>query len=157
MTTGHHDEIGTGIAARLLGISDEMFRRVARAGFITVHRRGFTTASSSVGGYARFLKQDAARADANSDQSRQHLARASVIRATTARRRAGLIEIAEAALIVRTVAEAATASLRGLDATGRVSAATAEALAVAARDAAARIEAEATRIVDGLRGGRANG
>ncbi|WP_151717552.1 hypothetical protein [Gemmobacter serpentinus] len=152
-----HDEISTSTAARLIGVSDEMFRKVARAGHITVHRRGFTTATSAVSGYARFLKQDTARADAHADQSRQHIARASVIRATTARRRAGLIEAAEAELIVRTVAEAATSCLRGLDAAGHVSPATAQALAVAARNAAARIETEATRIVDGLRGGRGNG
>lgn len=155
--TDHPDEITTSVAARLLGISDEMFRKVARAGYITVHTRGRTTARSAISGYSRFLRADAVRADANSAQSRQHLARASVVRATTARRRAGLIETAEVELVVRTTAQAAVASLRGLDAAGHVSQATAQALAVAARDAAARIEVEAARIVGELRGGRAIG
>jgi hypothetical protein len=144
-------EIEVTTAAALLGITPRHLRALAARGLVVIHSRGLTTISSAVSGYARSLRADARRSDASTAAARQHVAKASVIAATTAKRRAALSDWAETEAVIRTVAQTAKDALTGLDATG-LSPATARALATEAEAAARRIEKTAAEIVKGLRG-----
>lgn len=151
--TGHPpDECTTRDAARLLNIGDTMLRRLCSHGFITRHRRGFTTVSGAVQGYARFLRDGADRAGASAAQARQHRAKAEKIRRATARRRAGLIGRSEVELIISQVADEAIQRLHALDVEGLVNAATAATFAVEIAGAVGRIEGARARVIAGLRG-----
>lgn len=113
-------EISTSTAAALLGVSYEMVRRLVRSGHIELHRRGWTTVPEAVQGYARFLREDAARAEANASAVRQHRAKAATVAAATSRRRAGYIARADAELAITIVADTACAMLRAARLKGRV-------------------------------------
>lgn len=134
MTEARPNEISTGTAATLLGVSFEMFRRVAKAGHILIHRRGFTTVEAAVGGYAAFLREDAKRAEANASAVRAHNAKAATTAAANARRRSGLADRAEVEDVVNGIAAVAIARLRAADLSSRLPAGT---VAVLKREIAA--------------------
>lgn len=144
-------EIDTVTAAALIGVTPRHLRTLAARGLVVIHERGKTTIGSAVSGYAKSLRMDARRSDASTAAARQHTAKASVIAATTAKRRAGLSDRVETEAVIRTVAQAAKDALAGLDATGLPPTA-AKALATEAQAAARRIEKAAAQAISGLRG-----
>jgi hypothetical protein len=146
------DEITTGEAAVLLGISGAMLRRVASQGYIDRHRRGHTTVTSAVQGYAAFLKDDGQRSDVNAVQARSHRAKAAKIRRGTERRRAALTPRAEVEEVVKAVAGMACDRLRHVDAIGLVDGRTARAFAKEIEDACQRIGDAEARALQSLRG-----
>lgn len=150
--TSPSDEISTSDAARLLNISDEMFRRVAAAGYITRHARGKTTVSSAVQGYAAFLRASAEQSEGNAAQVRSHRAKAAKIRRETERRRAALMDRAEVEQIIETVAETACRRLRAVDVVGLVDGKTARVSADEIEGAASRIRAAEASALAALRG-----
>lgn len=133
-------EISTATAARLLGVSYEMVRRLAAAGHIAVHRRGHTTVRAAVAGYATFLRADAQRAETNVSAVRAHQARAARTAALNARRRADLVEIEDVELLLDHIVTVATDALRGLDLRGQVTDGTHKRLKVAATEAATEVQ-----------------
>lgn len=151
------DEITTAEAARLLNISDEMFRRVCAQGYVTRHKRGRTTVTSAVSGYASFLRASAERHEANETQARAHRAKAAKIRRETERRRAALTDRADVEQIVQTVAETAASRLRSIDLTGEVDGRTNKKLQVEIKAAFRRIEAAKASALAALRGGEVGG
>jgi hypothetical protein len=144
-------EIEVTVAANLLGITPRYLRALAARGLVVIHARGLTTIGSAVSGYAKSLRMDGRRSDASTAAARQHIAKASVIAATTAKRRAALSDRAETESVVNTVTQAAVAALAGLDTAG-LPPATAKALATEAQAAARRIEKAAAQAIAGLRG-----
>lgn len=144
-------EIEVTTAAALIGVTPRYLRALAARGLVVIHARGLTTIGSAVSGYAKSLRMDGRRSDASSAAARQHIAKASVISATTAKRRAGLSDRAEVEAVIRTVAQAAKDALTGLDTAG-LPPTTAKALATEAQAAARRIEKAAAQAIAGLRG-----
>ena len=106
------DEISTAQAGVLLGLSQERIRQLCASGYITRHRKGFTTATAAVQGYVRFLKAEARKTPASTAASRSHAAKASLIEASTARRRAELVDLSEAESVINRIARIAIARLR---------------------------------------------
>lgn len=105
------DEITTATAAALIGVTPHRLRQLASAGFISLHRRGYTTVSSTVSGYVRSLRQETLASPANAAAARGHSAKAALTRAATAKRRAVLTVRSEAELAIQTVADAAVRRL----------------------------------------------
>ena len=99
-------------AARLLGIGPERLRQLAKMGYVAKVARGHTTATSAVQGYARFLKAEARKTPASTAASRSHEAKAALIAASTERRRAELIDLAEAEAVIERIARTAVSRLR---------------------------------------------
>lgn len=147
-------EIATSTAAVLIGVSYEMVRRLVKSGHIALHRRGYTTVSSAVQGYARFLREDAARAEANASAVRAHNAKAATVAAANARRRADLMAIDDATEILDLIATTATAKLRGISLKGRVPASVEKRVAAEMAEAAKDIEAARALAVAVLKGER---
>lgn len=106
------DEIGTATAAALLGVTPRRLRQLADEGFIVIHRRGFTSVASAVGGYVRALRADGKTSEASASAARQHSAKASLIRAHTSRKKAALTERLEAEEVIRAIADASVRRLR---------------------------------------------
>ncbi|MHC9236621.1 hypothetical protein ACX9MO_13385 [Pseudooceanicola sp. 502str34] len=129
-----------------------MFRKVASAGFIDRHRRGRTTVSGAVRGYAQFLLSGAERSDANASQSRSHRAKAEKIRRATARRRRGLVECGEVEAVIDMTVDRAVERLRAVDLGGLIDGPTAETFAAEVEAAVARIGAARDRAVADLWG-----
>ena len=150
--TSRPDEISTSTAAALVGVSYEMVRRLVRSGHITSHARGLTTVSAAVQGYAGFLREEAARSEANAAAVRAHRAKAATVAAANERRRAGLIERAEAEQVVMAVATIAATHLRDFEMTGQLAPATARQLAAEVKAVAGAIEADRERVLAQLRG-----
>jgi len=146
-------EISTSTAAALLGVSYEMVRRLVRSGHIGLHRRGWTTVPAAVHGYARFLREDAERAEANASAVRQHRANAKTVGAANDRRRAGLISSAEAVDLVTSISRIATAQIEKLAAPKGLPASTAAAIRQERKAAAADVEAARDLAISTLRGG----
>jgi hypothetical protein len=151
--TSPADEISTGEVAVLLGISGAMLRRVAGQGYIERHARGKTTVTSAVQGYARFLKDDGARSDANEAQARSHRAKAARIRRETERRRAALTDRGEVEQVIETVAETAESRLRSIDLTGEIDGRTNRKFQAEVKAACQRIKASEASAMIALRGG----
>lgn len=128
VSTERPDEITTGTAAALLGVSPRRIRQLAEERFITIHRRGHTTVVSAVQGYLRSVKADASRAPLDTSMSRSHTAKAQLTEASTARRRAVLTERTEAEQTVQIVAETAATRLRSITIPASLSPAIAKAL-----------------------------
>ena len=134
-------EIATSTAAALIGVSYEMVRRLVKSGHVAAHRRGFTTVPEAVQGYARFLREDAARAEANASAVRAHNAKAATVAAANARRRADLIAVEDAAAVLDLIAETACRQLRSSALAGRVPASVGKRVAAEMAEAAKDIEA----------------
>ncbi|WP_417264544.1 helix-turn-helix domain-containing protein [Celeribacter sp.] len=152
MTASPPDEISTADAAKLLGVSSEMVRRLVNSGHIPRHARGRTTVSGAVAGYASFLKEDGARAVANAAQVRSHHAKAKKLRRETERRRASLMPIEDAEQVVTTTAQTAIDHLKAVDVEGNVSAQSAKAFAAEIEGAVSRIKDAEARAIAALRG-----
>lgn len=135
-------EVSTATAAALLQISPRRLRQLADEGRIVIHRRGYTTLSSAVRGYIRFLKDSGQTETASAAAARSHSAKAGLIRAHTERRRATLTPRAEAEGALQAVAATAVARLRAVDVPG-LDPATARALATEIEAAITRIGAAA--------------
>lgn len=106
------DEISTAIGAALIGVTPRRLRQLADSGFVSIHRRGYTTVSSVVSGYIRSLRAETASSPTSAASARGHSAKAQLTRAATARRQAQLTVRSEAEAVVREVAEAAVRRLR---------------------------------------------
>lgn len=135
------DEITTATAAALLGISPRRLRQLAEEGFITLHRRGHTTVASAVRGYIRSIRADASRAPVDTSMARGHQAKAALIIAHTAKRRATLTERTEAEKMIQIVAETAVTRLRSITTPASLSPAIAKALKVELEVTIAKIKA----------------
>lgn len=107
MSDARPDEISTSAAAVLLGITPRRLRQLSDEGFITIHRRGHTTVSSAVQGYVKSLRAMGHSTETSESAARGHAAKAALIRATTAKRRAVLTAQEEAVEAIETVATAA--------------------------------------------------
>lgn len=92
------DEISIEVAARLLELTPQRINQLVGAGYITRHRRGFTTISASVRGYIRFLKDESRKATQAGAAQRAQEARAKEIEQRIAERDRTLIPIEDAAL-----------------------------------------------------------
>lgn len=123
------NEISTKTASALIGVSAEMFRRVAKSGHVVVHRSGHTTVEGAVRGYASFLREDARRAEANVSAVRAHNAKAATVVAANSRRRAGLVDAEEVEIVLTEIARIATARLADFDLAGHVTPQTAKQVA----------------------------
>lgn len=106
------DEISTSTAAALLGITSHRLRQLASAGFVVIHRRGHTTASSAISGYIRSLRAETSTSPTSAAAARGHAAKAQLTRVATARRWALLTARDEAAGVIEQVAAAAIKRLR---------------------------------------------
>lgn len=148
-------EISTSTAAALIGVSYEMVRRLVRSGHIELHRRGWTTVPAAVQGYSRFLREDAARAEANAAAVRQHRANAATVGAANDRRRAALISSAEAVDLVTSISRIATAQIEKLAAPKGLPASTAAAIRQERKAAAADVEATRDLAITALQGSKA--
>ena len=110
---GAHAPISS--VAKLLGIHPERLRQLQRAGYIArAPRRGFVSVVSAVTGYCRFLREDSATGTTPTAAARSHAAKAALVSAATARRRANLTEQKEAVEAVETIASAAARRLRAV-------------------------------------------
>lgn len=105
--TERPDEISSSAAAALLGVTPRRLRQLAEGGFLTIHRRGFTTVGSAISGYIRALRAEGHATEVSASAARGHTAKAALIRAATAKRRATLTAVSEAEQAIATVAEAA--------------------------------------------------
>lgn len=92
------DLISTEVAARLLMVGVERVRQLAKAGYITIPKRGHTTIVSAVQGYIRFLKETAQKETKTAAVSRATDARAAEIELRIAERKRELIPIEDAIL-----------------------------------------------------------
>lgn len=106
------DALPMAAAAKLLGLGEERLRQLVKMGYVTKIARGHTTATSAVQGYCRFLRDEARRSPASTAASRSHSAKADLIAASTARRKAELIPLDEAESVVQRIARTACARLR---------------------------------------------
>ncbi|PYF12986.1 hypothetical protein C8J30_101371 [Rhodobacter viridis] len=106
------DALPMAAAAKLLGLGEERLRQLVKAGYVTRVGRGTTTATAAVSGYVRFLRDEARKSPASTAASRSHNAKASLIEASTARRRAELVDLTEAEHVVTRIASTAIARLR---------------------------------------------
>lgn len=106
------DAITTEAAARLLGLGPERVRQLVKQGYVVKIGRGMTTATSAVQGYCKFLRDEARRSPASTAATRSHDAKAALIEASTARRRAELIDLASAEHVVNRIARTAVTRLR---------------------------------------------
>lgn len=150
-------EIATSTAAALIGVSYEMVRRLVKSGHIALHRRGMTTVPEAVQGYARFLREDAQRAEASAAAVRAHNAKAQTVAAANARRRADLVEVDEAIAVLDLIAESACTKLRGMTHKGRIPASVGKRVAAELGEAAKDIEAARDLGVAVLKGEREHG
>ena len=146
------NEIATSTAATLLGISGEMFRRVAKSGHIVVHKRGVTTVDGAVQGYANFLREDARRAEANASAVRAHQAKAATVAAANSRRRAGLIDVEEVEFLLGEITRIASDRLGRVNLSGRASDGATQNVAHEIKVAAVDIEAARAAAVALLKG-----
>lgn len=106
------DAISTEAAARLLGLGPERVRQLIKQGFIPKIARGHTTIGGAISGYIAFLKAEARKTPASTAASRSHNAKASLITASTERRRAELIDLSEAEHVIERIARTAVTRLR---------------------------------------------
>ena len=106
------DAIPTEAAAKLLGLGPERIRQLMKSGFIPKIARGHTTVGGAISGYIAFLKAQARKSPASTAASRSHNAKADLICASTARRKAELIPLDEAESVVNRIARTACARLR---------------------------------------------
>ena len=114
------DAISTEAAARLLGLGSERVRQLAKMGYLPRIARGYTTVGGAVQGYIRFLKDEARRSPASTAASRSHDAKAALIEASTARRRAEMIDLPEAERVIERIARTACTRLRRVPGSARL-------------------------------------
>lgn len=136
------DALDIGTAGRLVGLSTERIRQLAKAGFAHIPTRGVVSLTSLLSGYARYLRQEAARPESEA-LGRANDAKAELVRAATERRRAELVPRADCEVALATIRETAGRHLRGMT-TARalkgLSPAVAEAVRGEVREALARID-----------------
>jgi len=137
-------------AARLLGIGPERLRQLAKMGYIAKVARGHTTATSAVQGYIRFLKDEARRSPSSTAASRSHNAKAELITASTARRRAELIDLAEAEHVIERITRTAVSRLRKAPVDKTLSPATRKVLSTEISAACRAIEAAKVKALAAL-------
>lgn len=147
------DEISTAQAGVLLGLSQERIRQLCASGYIARHRKGFTTATAAVQGYIRFLKAEARKTPASTAASRSHAAKASLIEASTARRRAELIDLSEAEHVIARIASTAISRLRKTPSDKALSASTRKVMAAEIAAACRAIEKARDRALAALNTG----
>jgi len=134
------DALPTTAAARLLGLGEERVRQLAKQGYIPKIARGHTTVGGAISGYIRFLKAEARKTPASTAASRSHNAKAELIAASTARRRAELISLDEAESVINRIAVTAITRLRRVPGSARLTGATRTTLAQETDAAIAAIE-----------------
>lgn len=137
-------------AARLLGIGPERLRQLAKMGYVAKVARGHTTATAAVSGYVRFLRDEARRSPSSTAASRSHNAKAELITAATARRRAELIPLDEAESVIERIARTAVTRLRKTSLDLALSPATRKALTSEITGAVRAIEAAKGRALAAL-------
>lgn len=144
------DAIPLAAAAKLLGLSEERVRQLVKAGYVVRIGRGMTTATSAVQGYCRFLKDEARKTPASTAASRSHDAKAALIAASTARRRAELIELSSAETVIERIARTAVSRLRKVPTSARLTGSTKTTLATEIGAAIEAIEAAKVRALAAL-------
>lgn len=72
-----------------------------------IHARGRTTVTSAIQGYVRSLRDDGHVSETSASAARGHAAKASLIRAATAKRQSALMVRSEAEQVIHEVTEAA--------------------------------------------------
>lgn len=122
------DAISTEAAARLLGLGQERVRQLTKAGYVPRIARGHTTIAGAVQGYIRFLKDEARKTPASTAATRSHNSKAALIEASTARRRAELIDLPEAERVIERIARTAITRLRRVPGSAKLTGTTASAL-----------------------------
>lgn len=147
------DEISTGTAAALLGLTPRRLRQLADEGHVVIHRRGFTTISSAVRGYVDFLRAEERHGVTTATQARAHTARAALVEAATAKRAATFLPRAEAEEAVGALAVLAASALRSARLDTAVSPEVEKAFAAETEAAAARVERAGERAIAALRTG----
>ena len=155
--TAPADEISTADAAKLIGVSAEMVRRLVNSGHIPRHARGRTTVSGAVAGYAAFLRTSAEQSEGNAAQVRSHRAKAAKIRRTTERRRANLMPVDEVEAIIEITAQTAIDRLRSINLAGEIDGRTIKAFAKEIDGACSRIEVAKASALAALSGGQGDG
>ncbi|RID91619.1 hypothetical protein D2N39_13055 [Gemmobacter lutimaris] len=149
---GAHAPISS--VAKLLGIHPERLRQLQRAGYIDrAARRGFVSVISAVSGYIRFLREDSATGTTPTAAARSHAAKAALVGAATARRRAVLTEQKEAIEAVETIASAAARRLRAVRLASDLPAPAAAAFKTELAASAERIDAARTVALAAIRTG----
>jgi hypothetical protein len=108
--------ISTEQAARLLMISGERVRQLAKAGYIPKAAKGRVSLVGAVQGYIRFLKEEERRTSKAQSQSRVHDARALELEIKVAERRRDLIPVDDARDDLAEFLAITTAEIRGLPA-----------------------------------------
>lgn len=101
------------MAARLVGLSGERIRQLIRGGYAVSAGRGYVRLPSLLSGYVRFLRAEASRPESEG-MTRGHEAKAELIEAATARRRAELIERTEAETALEVIHNVAARHLKTL-------------------------------------------
>lgn len=148
-----NDEISTSTAAALLGLTPRRLRQLADEGSITIHRRGFTTITSAVRGYADFLRAEERNGATAATQARAHTARAALVEAGTARRAAAFLPRAEAEEAVGAFAALAAQALREAKLDTTIAPEAERTFRIEVEAAAARVERAGERAIAALRSG----
>lgn len=107
------DAVAIPAAAKLLGLTAERVRQLIRAGYAASPARGHVRLMTLLSGYIRFLKEEASRPESEG-VARQHTAKAQLIEAATARRRAELLPRADAEQALDVVLECARRHIKSL-------------------------------------------
>jgi hypothetical protein len=107
------DALDIGTAGRIVGLSTERIRQLAKAGFAHIPARGFVSLTSLLAGYSRALQAEAARPE-SAALGRQNDAKAALIRAATERRRGELVPREDAETALAVIRETAARHLRGM-------------------------------------------
>ena len=144
------DALPMDAAARLLGIGPERLRQLCKLGYVARVARGHTTATSAVSGYIAFLKAEARKSPASNAASRSHNSKAALIEASTARRRAELIDLSEAEAVVTRIARTAITRLRRVPVGAKLTGSTKTTLAAEIGAAIEAIEAAKVRALAAL-------
>lgn len=110
------DEVPLDVASALLELSPQRLRQLSHAGFITIHRRGYTTIASAVRGYVKFLKDEERRSTQSGAAERARDARAREIEQRISERDRRLIPVDEAELAMDLLVGAVNAEMNGMGA-----------------------------------------
>ncbi len=110
------DLITLEVAGRLLQVTPERIRQLAKSGYIVIPRRGYTTIVSAVQGYIRFLKESASERTTNAALTRAQDARAREVELRIKREERELIPLDEAMLAMSMLCGLVSQQLTGLPA-----------------------------------------
>lgn len=126
-------------AAKLLGLHPERVRQLIKNGHAASPARGYVGLAGLLRGYATYLRSEAERPESDA-ASRAHAAKADLVAAATARRRAELMPRKDAEECLKIILDTATLHLRRM--TGK------RALASLPPDVQAKVREEVTASLD---------